>query len=70
MENDTRTIVEQNHIIMDLLEVIDLLQEELERKDDMIKKLEKSVQNTEKSREYWVEKYYSLQDEIIRKEDH
>lgn len=66
--DDTHTIIEQNHIIIDLLEVIDLCKEELEKKNEIIKRLEKSVQNAEEGREYWVKKYYNLQDDIIKKE--
>lgn len=69
MDDDSeKTIHEQNLIIMDLLETIELCRTELRKSNELIEKLKESVIKADNGREYWVKKYYKLQDEIIQKE--
>ena len=68
MDDDKKTIHEQNLIIIDLLETIELCRTELKKSNELIEKLKESAIKADNGREYWVKKYYKLQDEIIQKE--
>ena len=51
-----------------ILELIEEMQYIIQKQEEKIKLLMKSVESSEKSREYWIKKYYDLMDEMCKEE--
>ena len=51
-----------------ILELIEEMQYIIQKQEEKIKLLMKSVESSEKSREYWIKKYCDLMDEICKEE--
>lgn len=63
------TIVEQNQMIIELVETLNLCKKAMQKQENKINLLLESVQTSERSREFWIKKYYSIMEEIMQLED-
>lgn len=63
------TIVEQNQMIIKLVETLNLCKKAMKKQENKINLLLESVQTSERSREFWIKKYYSIMEEIMQLED-
>lgn len=62
IDKDIENYIEQ------LIKTVISQEEVIDTQDKLIETLKKSVKSAEKSRQYWVDKYYELSEEVMRNE--
>lgn len=62
---DEKTFMEQNQLILELVETLDISRETIRKQREIMESLEKSIQNAEQGREYWIGKYNEIVQELL-----
>ena len=62
IDKDIEKYIEQ------LIKTVISQEEVIDAQDKLIETLKKSIESAEKSRQYWIDKYYELSEEVMRNE--